>query len=249
MDCVIRNCVIKFIKKGRVSVMRKKGCCKRVWRQRKSCKEFTAAQTDRQFCCYFQMSRECFDMLCTKIKSNVGEGAFKSEQYLSELLSTLAPANSVAKRQMRGIAWGHYMYIGDIICGEVKLAITLCNLAGGSYLDIGIMFGTGSTHPYAIFRHNILNWICNDRLVNVSGIDYCKDEDRMNAIARDFVDGSNYLFSGCIGAVDGWIVKIRKPRKKDGVLNPKSFYSWKGFYGLSVQSIVDKKKGVLFCSI
>jgi hypothetical protein len=49
--------------------------------------------------------------------------------------------------------------------------------------------------------------------------------------------------------VDGWIVKIRKPHKKDGVLNPKSFYSLKEFYELSVQAIVDKKKHVLFCSI
>jgi hypothetical protein len=29
----------------------------------------------------------------------------------------------------------------------------------------------------------------------------------MNAVARDFADGSNHVFSGCIGAVDGWIVK------------------------------------------
>ncbi len=124
VDCVIRTHIIKFIKKGRVSVMRKKGCCKRVWCQRKSWEEFSAALTDRQFCHYFRMSRECFDILCTKIKSNVGEGAFRSEQYLSELLSTLAPLNSVAEHQMRKIARGHYMYTGGIICGEVKLAIT-----------------------------------------------------------------------------------------------------------------------------
>ncbi len=32
-------------------------------------------------------------------------------------------------------------------------------------------------------------------------------------------------------------------------MNPNSFYSRKGFYGLSVQAIVDKKKRVLFRSI
>ena len=68
----------------------------------------------------------------------------------------------------------------------------------------------------------------------------------MNAVAINFADGSNHLFSGCIGTVDGWIVKIQKPSRKDGLLNPKSFYSWKGFYGLSIQAIVDKKKHVLF---
>ncbi len=139
---------------------------------------------------------------------------------------------------------------GGIISGESRLAITLQMLAGGSYLDLGIIFGTGSTHPYAIFRQVVvMNWICDDRLVDIKGVEYSKDEDRMNAVAMDFADGSNHLFSGCIGAVGGWIVKIQKPCKKDGVLNPKSFYSRKGFYGLSVQAIVDKKKRVLFRSI
>ncbi len=43
--------------------------------------------------------------------------------------------------------------------------------------------------------------------------------------------------------------KNSETRKSDGVLNPKSFYSRKGFYKLSVQAIVDKKKHVLFRSI
>ncbi|KAL3801436.1 hypothetical protein ACHAW5_001797 [Stephanodiscus triporus] len=92
------------------------------------------------------------------------------------------------------------MYTGGIICGEVKLAFTLRMLAGGLYLDLGLIFGTGSTYPYAIFPHVIFQWICDDTLVNKSGIDFCKDgEDRMNAMARDLI----HLFSGCIGAVDG----------------------------------------------
>jgi len=46
--------------------------------------------------------------------------------------------------------------------------------------------------------------------------------------------------------VDGWIVKIIKPTKKDKVRNQKSFYSRKGFYAVSVQAIVDKKKRIIF---
>ena len=71
----------------------------------------------------------------------------------------------------------------------------------------------------------------------------------MNAMARDFADGFNHVFSGCIGAFDGWIVKIWKPCKSDGVMDLKSFYSRKGFNGISVQAVVDKKKCVLFRSI
>ncbi len=97
----------------------------------KTWEDFSSSLIESQFRCYFRMSRECFDMLCTKIKSNVGEGAFKSEQYLSELQSTLAPQNSVPEHQMRSLAWCHFMYTGGIICGEVRLAIILRMLAGG----------------------------------------------------------------------------------------------------------------------
>ena len=44
-------------------------------------------------------------------------------------------------------------------------------------------------------------------------------------------------------------MKIIKPRKSDGVANPSSFYSWKGFFGINVQAIVDKKKRILYRSI
>ncbi len=127
-------------------------------------------------------------MNALKNKEQCCRRGIQSKQHLSELQSTLAPPNSVAECRMRSLAWGHSMYTGGIICGEVKLAITLRMLAGGSCLDLGIILGTTSTHPNAIFRHVILNWICNGRLVNISGLDYCKDEDRMNAIARDFAD-------------------------------------------------------------
>jgi hypothetical protein len=59
---------------------------------------------------------------------------------------------------------------------------------------------------------------------------------------------SGGVINGCIRALDGWIVKINKPMKSDGVSNPKSFYSRKGFYGISVQAIVDSKKRILFRS-
>jgi hypothetical protein len=71
----------------------------------------------------------------------------------------------------------------------------------------------------------------------------------MEEVARAFGNYSNHLFEGCIGAIDGWIVKIKQPGKSDNVSNPKSFYSRKGFHGISVQAIVDRKKRILFCSI
>ena len=148
---VLHKLVMNCLRKRRVSKSRKIGCRARRWRQRKSWDDFSADLTERQFRQYFRMSRECFDLLCTKIKINVGEEVFKSEEYLRKLLSALTPPESVAEAQMRNMFQTHYMHTGGFICGEIKLAITLRMLAGGSYLDLGLIFGTGWSYPYAIF--------------------------------------------------------------------------------------------------
>ena len=51
---------------------------------------------------------------------------------------------------------------------------------------------------------------------------------------------------GCIGAIDGWLVKIRRPTSwLDGLINLMPLYFQKGYYALNVQCIVeDRKKGV-----
>jgi hypothetical protein len=40
-----------------------------------------------------------------------------------------------------------------------------------------------------------------------------------------------------------------KPSLLDGIQNPASFYSCKGFYGVNVQAIVDRKKRILYRNI
>jgi hypothetical protein len=62
----------------------------------------------------------------------------------------------------------------------------------------------------------------------------------MQENAPQFSCASRGVINGCIGALDGWIEKIRKLSRCDGVENPQSFYSGKGFYGINVQVIVDK---------
>ena len=54
---------------------------------------------------------------------------------------------------------------------------------------------------------------------------------------------------GAIGAIDGWLVRIVRPRfNLDGIKNATSFFSRKGFYALNVQAIVDDKKRVMWLS-
>ena len=85
--------------------------------------------------------------------------------------------------------------------------------------------------------------------MKIDGAEYCLDVDWMSAAALDFSCGSKGVINGCIGALDGWIFKIIKPRNSDGVHNPSSLFSWKGFFGINAQAIVDKKKRILYRSI
>jgi hypothetical protein len=71
----------------------------------------------------------------------------------------------------------------------------------------------------------------------------------MSDVSLKFAQSSCGVINGCIGALDGWLVNIKKPAQHDGGANPQSFYSWKGFYAVNAQVIVDKNKQVLLQSI
>ncbi len=74
---VLHKLVINCLRKRRVSKSRKIECRTRRWCRRKSWDKLSAALTEQKLCQYFRMSCECFDLLCTKIKINVGEGGFQ----------------------------------------------------------------------------------------------------------------------------------------------------------------------------
>ena len=81
------------------------------------------------------MARKCFALLCDKIKINIGERKFRSQIYVDTFLNypgSIYQANCDTT--------------GDFISGEVKLAITIHMLAGGDFLDLGIMFDISSSH-------------------------------------------------------------------------------------------------------
>ena len=145
------------------------------------------------------MSRECFELLCKKIKHNVGAREFKSEAYLAEFGKD-AKGNDL---KTGNILRAHQATTGGFISGEIKVALTLRLMAGGSYLDLALLFDTGFTYAYKIFHDVIENWILDDRLVKISGIDYCSDERQMQEVALGFSRGSNCVLNGCIGAIDG----------------------------------------------
>jgi len=218
-------------------------------RQRRSWEQFQQYLTDRQFRRYFRMERGCFDYLCERIIDNVGEREFKSEIYLRDFKN--GDATEADTLHQTNILHAHERTTGGFVSGEVKLALTLRLLAGGSYMDLALLFDVGFSTAYEIFHKVIKEWILDDRLVKINGVDYCEDDKRMEEVARGFAVASKNVINGCIGAIDGWIVKIRKPRRWKDLRggDPATFFSRKGFFGINVQAIVDRKKRILYRNI
>ena len=238
-DCTVNDILLPSIRIGKIN---RKYACNRRKRHRRSWAGFQWAMTDRQFRRYFRMLKGIFQVLCDKIEDIVGRDQFKSEACLDEMLHCDDP-------HRRRMLIANECTTGGFICGEVKLAITLRILGGGSPLDMALLFDTSFSNSYKIFCHVIKNWLSHELFYPINGVEYCSNDAAMASVALQFCESSGGLINGCIGALDGWIVKVQKPKKSDGVNNPQSFYSRKGFYGVNVQAISDRNKKILFRSI
>jgi hypothetical protein len=221
--------------RSRVAKMRKK-------KKRLSWSVFEASLTDTQFRRMYRMSRDCFGKLCMLIEEKVGEEKFKSECYLRRIASENTTLGRMAN--------ANEATTSGFISGEVKLAITLRMLAGGSYLDLFLIYDVFETYAYTILHETVADWICNDEIIPINGKKYLNDMIHMKDVAKGFEEKCRCgAFRGCIGALDGWLVKIKRPGSKDNVTNPGDFFSRKGFYAINCQVIVDRYKRVIYKSI
>ena len=132
---------------------------------------------------------------------------------------------------------------GQDVSGEWKVAIALRLLAGASYLDMFLWANIDPDYVRSLTRHTFKNWFCNDAVISINiytqVLDNKTGQDR---IRREFGESSGGIFNGCIGAVDGWLVRIRSPTLQEA-LNAGKYFSRKGFFAINVQVIVDKKRG------
>lgn len=217
---------------------------RRARKNRTNWESFSSSVNDSHFRRMFRMPRDCFENLCNVIEGRVGERIFCSEKFIKKQLVD-------GKGKLANIFRAHQKTSGGFVCGEVRLAITLRMLAGGSYLDISYVFGVSYNHAYKIFNHVLKYWLCNDSVYKYKLFDILKNEEAMYDIAKFFAKGrSGGILSGVIGALDGWLVKIQCPSlKRDGVSGSGGYFSRKGFFALNVLVIVDKHKRVLWRSI
>jgi hypothetical protein len=97
-----------------------------------------------------------------------------------------------------------------------------------------------------ISRRVMQHWICHSKVIPINYYtQVLNSQEGQDKIRKNFSSKSDGIFSGCIGALDGWLVRIRCPKLSE-VDNPGKYFSRKGFFAINVQVIVDKNKRVLW---
>ena len=211
----------------------------RIPRKRPSWSSENDRFTDRQFYRLFRMSRPCFKKLCRKIEKGVGEKVFKSEKYLEKLKS------EGHSTRLGSMHCASEATTGEYICGEIKVAIALRLMAGASYLDMFLWINVNPDYARQIFGMVMKHWFCNDKVMSINFFDLLQDRHELAKIRKEFGTKTDNVFSGVIGSVDGWLVKIRAPGLAE-CENPGKYFCRKGFSAINVQVIVDKSKRVLW---
>ena len=213
----------------------------RVPNTRKTWGEEEKRYSPRMFFRLFRMKRSTFQQLALKIEKHHGEENFKSEAYLLKLKSL---GNATAKSRMYNAT--RSCNTGDYISGERKLAITLRLMAGASYLDMYLWSNISANHINHIFQYTVEHWLCREYVSDVNFFNNVLfNETNARHIRNKFNTTSNGILSGCVGALDGWLVRIRCPTLSE-VPNPGKYISRKGFFAINVQAIVDKDKRILW---
>ena len=123
---------------------------------------------------------------------------------------------------------------GGAIQPEVRLAITLRILAGGLYLDHMMCWGVGRSMTFRAFLETVQ---AIKQEVEMPGI-LLEDEAALRYLADGFQRSRfrDNPWYGCVGALDGIAISIRKPPDE---YVPRNFYCRKGMYALPVQAVVD----------
>lgn len=189
------------------------------------------------------MPRKDFHELCLAIETAIGADVFCSESYVLEKAS--------CRRKFRkGDNKQRIRKCDRYVTGEIKVAIGLRMLAGGSYLDLVPLFGVSTAELYVIFD-NFLGWILEVLEFPLPSLLETENWEELHKLGAQFGEKSGGVFSGLFGALDGLAIRIRCPRFDleciSGVPDPGNYYCRKGFYALNVQAICDKQKRILWC--
>jgi hypothetical protein len=129
------------------------------------------------------------------------------------------------------------------ISPEVMLAISLRMCAGARYQDLRRCFNVSKASIYVVFRKVIT------AINNVEVIEFpMSDTAKMAELSAGFDRLTGGVLTGCCLAVDGFCVRIGKPKIRE-CANPAAYFNRKGFYSLALQAGCDAQRRILFASI
>ena len=157
-------------------------------------------------------------------------------QKLVNLIDSSVRKNGVMAERRTGKSCG-------LITTEIALHCALRWLAGGSYLDIRITARISKSSFY-LYAHR-----CIDAINNCPDLRYKFPTTtvQLQNTADDFNRLSSHgIFEGCVGAVDGLLLRTRAPASAH-VGNVRSFYSghYKS-YGHNIQAVCDSQCRFVF---
>ena len=215
--------------KRRLDEMRKRKArmrgIRRARSERRAFHYFGAIFVDEAFRRTYRMSRSSFEKLVSLM------GPFLKNRSLP---------NATKGRAINGDA---------ILTVREKVAISLRVLAGASYLDICSSYSIARSTVYSTF-HRFLA-ICSSGCVQQLEISFPFDDDnRLRKLADDFAQAtSNHsALYGCVGALDGLAVRIRRPTIEEAS-KPLDYFNRKGFFAINVQAICDSRSRFLYLSL
>lgn len=231
IDCAIFN--VESLLQTHIAEQRRLNQSLPIHKIRPTFEMFKSTISSSHFKRMFRMSHELFDKLCTMICNKVGVREFRPEYYLAARRKQIY-GNAEPREQAK-----------PPVSGEIKVAISIRLLAGGSYLDLMPLFRVASSELYDIFE-TFLDWIL--RTLEFPLLKYLKERNwaAIRALASAFAEKTNGVFYGPFAAIDGLAVRIRSPTLKE-VPDPGNYYCRKGFFALNAQAMCDKSKYFLWC--
>jgi hypothetical protein len=134
---------------------------------------------------------------------------------------------------------------GGYISPSMQLGMTLRYCAGGTYLDIHDRYGVSSSSFYSLIFE------CLEVIVEHYPIVFPTDQAALQELAQGFQKRQHKdmrCFLYALGALDGILLKIRKPTVKQ-IAQPTLYHCRKGFHALNVQAVCDAHKRFTYCAI
>ena len=162
---------------------------------------------------------------------NLDEKTFKkmfrmSKSTFNNLLEKVSPLLQVDEQRAINSS-------GSVITAKTKLASTLRWLAGGIYLDICFAWGISTA---AFYRCSL--WPTVHTIDKVLKLGFPVGLEALSQLASGFNRQSNGIMNGCVMAIDGLLVRTRKPYKHE-VKNPVAYKNRKGGFGVLLMAGCD----------